>query len=164
MMFLAQTFTPPPAGSEWSWILNALAWLSVIALIATLALALKKLFGRDPSFNQTIAGLATAAALEDYKKEQHLRNRGLEEQISKIRHDFDARANSDMVAIERRAQELFNQIKTEAAEARELGRTVTRLEERTETHIRKLDQNDARLDGLLNRLGLTVRYKEKGGM
>ena len=133
------TFSAPVPGSEWPFVLNAIAWLGVMTILATLALTVKKLFGRQPSLNSILSGLVSVGVLKEFREEQHRRDRGLEEQISKVRHETDEALNSALVREGERGKEI--QLMRDI---------VSRLQERTETHIRKLDRYDERLDKLLN--------------
>jgi len=149
MIFLAQSldrFSP-----------GAIGW-TVIALVTALALAAlvlvvlnqgRKFFGRQPTFNQILKTLLSVEDFQVYKEEQRLRNVGLEQQISAARHSFDERANSDL----KRTLETFEVIFRRSGERDKtvatLRDTVSRLQERTETHLRKLDQYDTKLDNLL---------------
>ena len=76
----------------------------------------------------------------------HIRCRGLEEQISKMRHDVDAALNTAFVAAELRGG-VITMMRDQ----------VSRLQERTETHIRKLDQYDLKLDTLIRELPRALR-------
>jgi len=148
---LAQ-FTAPPHGMEWPFVLNAIAWLGVATIAATLALTLKKLFGRQPSLSEVLSGLVSTKTLAEYKEEQRLRSVGLEKQISEARHAFDERANSDL----RRTLETFKEVFARGEQRdREMGKlrdSMSRIHERTETHIRKFDQLDGKIDRLIERL------------
>jgi LPS O-antigen subunit length determinant protein (WzzB/FepE family) len=147
--FVIAIFETPAKGTIEPWLLNAFAWIGVITLIATLALTLKKLFGRQPSLSEILSGLVTVKTLDGYKEEQRLRTLGLETQISAARHAFDARANSDLVRTQETFREIFGQIDQSDRMVGELSKDVSRLQERTETHLRKLDQYDTKLDNLL---------------
>lgn len=138
---LAQ-FSAPPHGSEWTFVLNVIAWLGVATIAATLALTLKKLFGRQPSLTEVLSGLVTLKSLEDFKKEKHIRERGLEEQISKLRHDLD-----------RALTEALQRETVRERTIQEMRDAVSRLHERTETHIRMLDQYDKKIGTLFERIG-----------
>ena len=135
---IADVFDHIPSGFPLALFFTVAALLAVLTLMATLALQAKKLFGRQPSLDLILSGLVTVGVLKDYKDEQHLRNRGLEEQISKVRHDVDEALNSAMVREGERGKEI--QLMRDI---------VTRLQERTETHIRKLDRYDDRFDRML---------------
>jgi hypothetical protein len=135
-------FTAPFPGSEWPFVLNAIAWLGVLTIAATFALTLKKLFGRRPPLDEILSGLVSVKSLNDFQQEQHNRHRGMEEQISKLRHDT---SDALMTAINR-------------GENRDrlisgLHEVISRLQERTENHIRKFDQLDSKLDRALERIG-----------
>ncbi|HWM26588.1 MAG TPA: hypothetical protein VNP98_17355 [Chthoniobacterales bacterium] len=149
MIFLAQSldrFTPGVIG--WT----AIGVFTVIAIAAVTFTALnqgKKWFGRQPTFDEIIKTLLSVEDFKIYKEEQRLRNVGLEEQISNARHTFDERVNSDL----KRTLETFEVIFRRGGErdqiVAKLRDTVSRLQERTETHLRKLDQYDTKLDNLL---------------
>lgn len=143
----------PPPGSEWPFAANVLMWVGILTMLASFTLVMKKLLGRAPSLNEILTGLVTCASLEDYKKEQHLRHRGLEEQISALRHDTDARQNSDLVRTEKTLAEIFVRLGERERTFGEMRDQISRLAERTETHIRKLDQYDTKLDNLLKDVG-----------
>src|SRR3954453_4881487 len=64
---LAQ-FGPPPAGTGWPFVMNAIAWLAVFTIAATLALTLKKLFGRQPSISEVLSGLVDGKSFKEYKE------------------------------------------------------------------------------------------------
>ena len=141
-------FAPLP-GSEWPFVLNVLFWMGVLSLAATLTLTLKKLFGRQPSLNEVLGGLISVKAFDAYREEMRLRCLGLEKQISDARHEFDERSNSDLVHADQRFREILDLSEKRSVESQSLIKTVSRLEERTESHIRKLDQYDGKLDNLL---------------
>jgi DNA-binding protein H-NS len=141
---------PAPArGTMEPWLLNLFAFIGIVTLLAGLALTLKKLFGRQPSISEILSGLVSTKTLAEYREEQRLRCVGLEKQISDARHSFDEARMSDL----RRNEESFSKIFQLAEQRdRDLGKmrdTISRLQERTETHLRKLDQYDTKLDNLL---------------
>lgn len=138
---LAQ-FPFPPENVLVPFVWGLLGLLSIAALILSVIVQYKKAFGRVPSLDHIIAGLMTAKAFEDFKEEQRLRHRGLEEQIGKVRHDTSDALMSAMNRGEERDKEI-----------REMGRMIERLQERTETHLRKLDSFDGKLDRLIERWG-----------
>jgi hypothetical protein len=135
-------FTAPFPGSEWPFVLNAIAWLGVLTIAATFALTLKKLFGRRPPLDEILSGLVSTKSLKDHQEEQHLRHRGLEEQIGKVRHD----TSDALMAALKRGEERDRLISG-------LTEVISRLQERTENHIRKFDQLDSKLDRALERIG-----------
>jgi TolA-binding protein len=135
---IADVFDHIPSGFPLALFFTIAAGLAVLTLLATLALQAKKLFGRQPSLDSILSGLVTVGVLEDFKGEQHRRARGLEEQISKLRHDVDAALNSSIVREGERGKEIQT-----------MRDIVARLQERTETHIRKLDRYDDRFDRML---------------
>jgi hypothetical protein len=145
---LAQ-FTAPPHGTEWPFVLNAIAWLGVATIAATLALTLKKLFGRQPSLSEVLSGLVSTKALAEYKEEQRLRSVGLEKQISDARHSFDERANKDLVRTEQTFEKVFGLFTDRDRSMGKMRDSISALTERTESHLRKLDQYDTKLDNLL---------------
>ncbi|MCA1589706.1 MAG: hypothetical protein LC734_04805, partial [Acidobacteria bacterium] len=138
-----------PEGSSISWALNALAWIGVITLLATLALTLKKLFGRQPSLTEILSGLVSVKSLDGYKEEMRLRTVGLEKQISDARHSFDERANSDFVRFQKEFEAIAKRGDERDRTTQKLSNSVSQLQERTETHLRKLDQYDLKFDNLL---------------
>lgn len=145
---LAQ-FSSPAHGTEWPFVLNVIAWLGVLTIAATFALTLKKLFGRQPSLGEVLSGLVSVKTLDGYKEEQRLRCVGLEQQISAARHSFDERANKDLVRVEQTFEKIF---KLGEARDRDMGKisaTISRLQERTEAHVRKLDAYDGKFDTML---------------
>jgi hypothetical protein len=152
---LAQ-FSGPPHGTEWPFVLNVIAWLGVLTIAATLALTLKKLFGRQPSLSEVLSGLVSTKTLAEYKEERRLREVGLEKQISEARHAFDARANSDLVRIEQTFERIFEAGEQRDREVRELAGLMARMQERTESHIRTLGQYDTKLDVLRREISETV--------
>lgn len=102
--FLAQV--PAPSAEllgKFMW--GLLGALGVASLVLTVIVQYKKAFGARPPLSEVLAGLATTAHceevrksvgdvktksekdLEDLRAEAHLRARGLEEQISKVRHE-----------------------------------------------------------------------------
>src|SRR4051794_36396443 len=117
---LAQ-FGIPPHGSEWPFVLNVIAWLGVATIAATLALTLKKLFGRQPSLTEILSGLVSVKTLDGYREEQRLRCMGLEKQISDARHSFDERANTDLVRHEEVFKEIFKRADQRDDMMRDLG-------------------------------------------
>lgn len=137
---LASLVMPPP-GSEWPFAANVLMWCGILTMLASLALLLKKLFGRAPSLTEVLSGLVTTKALVDYKEDQRLRSVGLEKQISSIRHDLDKSLTESLQREETRAKAI-----------QEMRDSVSRLQERTETHIRTLDRYDQRFEALLQRI------------
>jgi hypothetical protein len=142
-------FGPPPPGSVEPWLLNLFALIGVLTLLATFALVLKKLFGRQPSLTEILSGLVSVKTLAEYKEEIRLRTVGLEKQISDARHSFDERANSDLVRIEKTFREIFRRGEERDRAVASLSREMATLTERTENHLRKLDQYDQKLDNLL---------------
>jgi hypothetical protein len=124
---------------------------------------MKKLFGRAPSLNEILSGLVTTTSLDNYKEEQRLRSVGLEKQISDARHSFDARANTDLVRYEKAFQEVFSRGELRDKMVTELRDTVARLQERTETHLRKLDQYDTKLDNLLRDVSRAAQAGVRAG-
>lgn len=147
-LFIASLGNPPPGTFE-PWILNFFAICGGLLLLASLALTIKKLLGRTPSLDEVLSGLVTTKTLDEYKEEQRLRDKGLEIQISDARHSFDARANSDL----KRNLEMFTDVQRRGEQRdtaiAEMERTIARLQERTESHLRKLDSNDTKMDNLL---------------
>jgi hypothetical protein len=139
----------PPRGSIEPFILNLFAVIGIITLLATLALTLKKLFGRQPGINEILSGLVSIKTLAEYKEEQRLRCLGIEKQVSDARHSFDKRANSDLVRIEQTFAKIFELGEMRDKDMGKMRDTISRLQERTETHIRKLDQYDGKMDNLL---------------
>lgn len=141
MMILA-IFEAPPAGTEWPFVLNVIAWLGVMTIAATFILTLKKLFGRQPSLSSVLSGLITVAVLKEFKEEQVRRDAGLEAQIAAVHDETDTAFNAAFAREGDRERDI-----------REMRDILSRLQERTETHIRKLDQYDSRFDRLLRRFG-----------
>jgi hypothetical protein len=154
--FAIAVFEAPPQGTIEPWLLNAFAWIGVVTLLATLALTLKKLFGRQPSLTEVLSGLVTTKALAEYKEEQRVRDVGLEKQISAARHSFDERANGDLVRTQTSFREIFGLMEIRDKAIGELSKDVSRLHERTETHLRKLDQYDTKLDNLLREVSVAA--------
>lgn len=163
MSSLFASIVLPPPGSEWPFAANVLMWVGILTMLASFALVMKKLFGRHPSLNDVLSGLVNCATLDDYKKEQHLRHRGLEEQISALRHDTDARQNTDLVRAEKTFAELFARLGERERQLGEMRDQISRLAERTETHIRKLDQYDTKLDNLLKDVGRVAAQTRSRG-
>lgn len=155
--WLLASFGPPPPGSELSWALNFLAWVGVLNLVAGFALIIKKLFGRQPSLSEILSGLVTVKTLDFYKEEQRLRCLGLEKQISETRHSFDERANSDLVRYERTSKQIFSIMGERDQVIGRLRDTIGKLEERTESHIRKFDQLDGKIDRMIERATRAIR-------
>lgn len=143
--FMIAAFQTPREDTIAPWLLNAFAWIGFILILATLALTLKKLFGRQPSLSEVLSGLVTVKTLDGYKEEQRLRCLGLEKQISDARHSFDEALKSDLVRSERIFAEIFQSIGT-------MRDSVSRLQERTETHIRQFDSLSQKLDRTIERL------------
>lgn len=139
----------PPAGSQWPFAANVLMWGSILTMFGGLILILKKLFGRQPSFGETLAKLVSIGRFDEYREEQRLRAKGLEAQISQARHSFDERANTDLFHCGKLFDGLINRMSSHDKVAADLRDSVSRLHERTETHLRKLDQYDTKLDNLL---------------
>jgi hypothetical protein len=140
---------PPVRGSIEPWLLNLFAFIGVVTLLATLALTLKKLFGRQPSINEILSGLVSVKSLDGYKEEQRLRCVGLEKQISEARHAFDEVRMTDLKRNEETFTRIFALAETRDRDLGKMRDTISRLQERTETHLRKLDQYDTKLDNLL---------------
>jgi hypothetical protein len=139
----------PLPGSEWPFVLNVLFWSGVLATWIGAGVGLKKLLGRQPSLNEILSGLVSTKSLEAYKEEQRLRCVGLEKQISDARHSFDERANTDLARTLQTFKEVFDRGEQRDKDVGRLRDTIARLQERTETHIRKLDQYDTKMDNLL---------------
>lgn len=146
---IAAALVMPPSGSEWPFAANVLMWTGVFTMFGSLALIVKRLFGRQPSLNEILSGLVSVAALNEYKEEQRLRAVGLEKQISDARHNFDERANTDLARTMETFKEVFERGEQRDRDVARLRDTISRLQERTETHLRKLDQYDTKLDNLL---------------
>jgi hypothetical protein len=142
-------FGSPPPGTMEPWLLNALGWIGVITLLATLALTLKKLFGRQPSLTEILSGLVTTKSLDGYKEEQRLRCVGLEKQISEARHQFDGVLNTDRVNTMKMFEDILHRATKRDAIMDDMRDAMSRLQERTEAHVRKLDANDMKMDTLL---------------
>jgi hypothetical protein len=149
---LAAAVLPPP-GSEWPFAANVFMWLGVLLTGASLALVIKQLFRRQPSLNEILSGLVTTKSFDGWRdryiEEQRLRCVGLEKQISDARHSFDERANTDLRRNEETFQKIFKIAESRDTEMGRIRDTISRLQERTETHLRKLDQYDTKLDTLL---------------
>jgi uncharacterized FlaG/YvyC family protein len=143
----------PVRGSIEPWLLNLFAFIGVVTLLATLALTLKKLFGRQPSINEILSGLVSVKAFDNWRdkhvEEQRLRCVGLEKQISDARHSFDERANSDLARTLETFKEIFNRGDQRDRDVRKISDTISRLQERTEAHVRKLDAYDQKFDAML---------------
>jgi hypothetical protein len=151
----------PPPGSEWPFAANVLMWLGILTMIGSLALIVRQLTRRQPSLNEILSGLMTVKTFDGYKEEQRLRCVGLEKQISDARHSFDERSNTDLVRIEQTFGRIF---KLGEQRDRDMGKfrdTISRLQERTETHIRKIDQFDGKLDNLLSKVSEAVARGER---
>jgi hypothetical protein len=142
-------FGAPPPGTMEPWLLNGLGWIGVVTLLSTLALTLKKLFGRQPSLSEILSGLVTVKSLDGYKEEQRLRCVGIEKQVSEARHAFDRVLNTDRVNTMKVIEELMQRGQARDHIVGELRDTISRLQERTESHVRKLDANDTKMDNLL---------------
>lgn len=145
---LAQ-FSVPPPGSEWPFVLNVIAWLGVATIAATFALTLKKIFGRQPSLSEILSGLVSVKTLAEFKEEQRLRDVGLEKQISEARHSFDEVRMSDLARNEDTFKTIFRLSEQRDQSIGKMRDSISRLTERTESHIRKLDQYDTKMDNLL---------------
>jgi uncharacterized FlaG/YvyC family protein len=143
----------PVRGSIEPWLLNLFAFIGVVTLLATLALTLKKLFGRQPSINEILSGLVSVKAFDNWRdkhvEEQRLRCVGLEKQISDARHSFDERANSDLARTLETFKEIVNRGDQRDRDVRKISDTISRLQERTEAHVRKLDAYDQKFDAML---------------
>lgn len=148
---LAQ-FAGPQRGTEWPFVLNVIAWLGVLTIAATFALTLKKLFGRQPSLGEVLSGLVSVKTLAEYKEEQRLRCVGIEKQVSEARHAFDERVNSDLVRVEKTFETIFRLAEARDRDMGKMRDSISRLTERTDTHIRKLDQYDGKMDNLLTKV------------
>jgi hypothetical protein len=151
-------------------VLGAIGLLTVYVLAVQAIKVTRETFGRQPpmasilreinrkleevqkKIAQDMKLLVPVAELTEYKEEVRLRCVGLEKQISDARHSFDERANSDL----KRTLETFDQI-VQRGERRDeivtgLSRVVSRLQERTESHLRKFDQYDTKMDNLLTKV------------
>jgi hypothetical protein len=142
-------FGAPPPGTMEPWLLNGLGWIGVVTLLATLALTLKKLFGRQPSLSEILSGLVSTKTLAEYKEEVRLRTVGLEKQISDCRHAFDAALNTDRVNVAKMIDAVMERSVERDRVIASLSDSMSRLHERTESHVRKLDANDMKMDNLL---------------
>ena len=167
MMILAELldrFSPGAIG--WT-VLGVLGFLGAYILVLLAIKVTRETFGKKPPMSSVLREiygkleelkqniekemklLVVDKDLDEYKEEQRLRCVGLEKQISDARHSFDERANSDL----RRTLETLKEI-TDRGEKRDLlfsgfSRHLAKIEERTETHLRKLDQYDSKFDNLL---------------
>ncbi len=137
MEFLAADFPLPPqtVWVDFIWGLYGVG-LAVIFVLGGVVLY-KKAFGRQPSLNAVLAGLVSVPALDEYKKDQDKRFIGLESQINSLRKEMREEYNHS----KHQGEERRNEIQA-------LRDQVSRLQERTETHIRKLDQIDNKLDAI----------------
>jgi hypothetical protein len=148
LSFIAAGVLPPP-GSEWPFAANVFMWLGVLLTAASLALVVKQLFRRQPSLSEILSGLMTVKSFDGYKEEQRLRDVGLEKQISEARHSFDERANQDLVRVEKTFEKIFQIAEQRDRDMGKMRDSISRLTERTDSHIRKLDQYDGKMDNLL---------------
>lgn len=146
MEFFLSEVPFPPQNILVDFVWGAIGVLSATALILVVIVNWKKAFGRVPSLDVIISGLMTAKEFESYKQEQHLRDRGLEEQIGKVRHD----TSDALMGVISRSEERDK-------EMRVISGTIERLQERTETHIRKIDQFDGKIDNLLKEVAQAAR-------
>jgi hypothetical protein len=156
-LFLADTLDRVTPGMIGWAVIGLISALTVVALVLTVLNQGKRFFGRQPSLNQVLAGLVSVVAWDDYKQEQHLRHRGLEEQISKVRHDTDERFNADLVRVEKVFGEIFKRSEERDRAIDNLAHVVSRLQERTETHVRNFDSLFTKIDNLLRDVNLARR-------
>lgn len=146
---LARLAVLPSPGTEWPFVLNVLFWLGVVSLILTIWLTIKKIAARNPSLNEVLSGLVSNKTFDDYKKEQHVRDRGLEIQISDARHSFDETHKTDFVANEKRFEVVFRLISEHDKRNEEFLRANAELQERTKTHIREFDSIKGQIERML---------------
>jgi chromosome segregation ATPase len=153
--------------------------LGVVVLVFTAVEKGRRVFGRVPPLNDVIAGLATikdlnaintsleeikeslktkidqkemeasAADREDLRRELNARSKGLELQISDIRHK--AASKDDLNTVNLRAEAYRHEV----LEVRD---QVNRLHERTEEHIRKFDRLSNQMERWIERL---TNHREK---
>ena len=152
MIFFAQSldrFTPGAIG--WT-VIGLASALSLAALILTVLILGRKWFGRQPTFDEIIKTLLSVEDFTDYQEEQRLRHRGLEEQISKVRHDTDERFSSDMVRADRIFKDIFRRGEARDQIVATLRDSMAAMQERTTQHIRQFDALFTKCDRLLERM------------
>ncbi len=139
---LAQIPVPPPdLVGRVIWALIAIA--AVVVLVLTGIVQWKKAFGRAPPLNEILAGLVSEQTMNEYKKEATRVSDGVSNEITKLRVEVKEEYKAAEERAEERRQELIA-----------MRDQVSKLQERTETHIRQLDKLDGKVDRLLGRLPL----------
>jgi hypothetical protein len=76
----------------------------------------------------------------------------LEKQISDARHSFDERANKDLVHVEKAFEKIYLLGEQRDRDMGKMRDSISKLTERTDSHIRKLDQYDGKMDNLLTKV------------
>lgn len=142
-----------------------LGLLGIYVLILNAIAAHKKVFGRTPPFEVElngkadsshvdrlevdIKGFATTKELERYQEETRVRSRGLEEQISGLRHELREECQGLKAAAENReesAAEQFEQIRKQLSET---DRLLAKLDERSQNVAGTISNFDRKLDRLM---------------
>lgn len=137
-----------PGAIGWT-IMGLVAALAIVVLVLTAANQARRLFGRRPTLNEILNKLVSVDDHDEYKEEMRLRCLGLEKQISDARHSFDERANSDLVEAGKQFETVFRLIGERDKMMSDQNHIMARLQERTETHVRKFDQLEGKLDTAL---------------
>lgn len=154
----------PPIDHVGAWLWSALGVIAIVVLILNGVIAVQKVFGRTPPIAEVLAGLATLKhidatneSIDDFKKEMHLRNRGMEEQISALRHEVKGEYHALKLAAEDRRESFDEHMGELRAEVSELRTEVAGMRERTGAQHasveRKVDTIESKLDRLIERLG-----------
>lgn len=152
----------PPAS-----LVGYVAWglvsiLAIVVLFLSAVVKFKQAFGRTPPINETLAGLATLkhidacnTSIQDLQEEMHLRSRGIEEQVSGLRHETRTELQSIVSVSEDRRDDVNEKLAT-------IGGELAKLNERTERHTRSFDAVFTKCDNLLARLGDLHRSNRSG--
>jgi hypothetical protein len=161
---LGQIQAPPIDGvGRWAW--SLIGFLAIILLVLNVVLASKKLLGRNPPLADVLSGMATLKHVDglegriiDLKNEQHARARGLEEQISALRHEMRNEYGALKMAADERREILDERLA-------ELRAEIAGMRERTTAHHgsleRKVDTLDGKVDRLIERLSQNPRIAAK---
>lgn len=180
---LAQ-FPHPPIESVGLWVWSAFAALAGVVLLLTAIVQFRHAFGRSPTVDQILGSLATLKHVDDTNSrvtdlttELHTRSRGLEEQISGLRHEMRGEYQATTAATQELREEMAEQMlgvrtKIEASfkeldnkrsasignlhgqlsEAKvQLGEVKASLAATSQATERKIDSMDHKLDRLVER-------------
>jgi hypothetical protein len=161
MLDLAQVQVPPIDGvGQWVW--HGIGVLAIGVLVLTAIEKAKKIFGRTPPLGDVLAGMATLkhveeakAGTDELKREFHLRSRGLEEQISGLRHELRGEYQASKSSLELSHAELTDHLALVRSELHQQLKAaeikLAAVDADNKSQGRKMESMDTKLDRLLER-------------